>query len=1624
MGYLELKEVKSILDEITTTTDKTSSQVERILQYNSREELIESLKVRRDAFNLTEAHKIYCQNLASQSQDAPGWLLRTSKYRQWRSTDRPTVASANASAAPDILYLEGDRGFGKTMQLFSAKQQLERSTRGEDSAMVHFFFKSGNEELQESLQALETLLCQLLDQIPNVPATQNEEVIAAVIKILDSPDRSTLVNRRFDDEKSENAGRESEIQASLPEGKTVNSVELFTNLIRLIVEATGIQLFVILDAMDECRDCVSKNLIPFLESMVRVQKGGVRILISTRTRSAINPLVHMSEVYESEGKIPGARHSPMMGGSYAKTDYIKVTKEKNGADLHNYIFEKIKPLVSNRYSGSHIFDSQARAIADEIYDKVNGDFSYASMVITNLQQPSRLSLKKRLNDIPAVAKMGDVYRKGLESLTAEQRSLVIFALRWVVWGVSNITTVEIAQHYKETFSQAEEEEREERERQEGREEERELELELEEQQEKERKQRREQEIELERQRELVRELEQKIEQEQLQTEGRAREWERAYELELELGRAREQELNIRAKQETEREIMRAEAHSKKNAILRKQEMFARPKSKIDIVANHKDPDIAEVTHHLRVAGRDFFTFCEDGSIDTPRSVREWIKGEAELALKSSSSFELSTMPQLEQADGIAKYGDDEGPHVLFQDHKVQQRYEIRHWQDHIQMLQKWWSPETMNDPIWEDLKTQLSRFTNPRVWHRWNVQRRIGEGKDEEWAYSPSCFQTPFHVACRFGLHILIDLELEKNQGDPSIYAALDGAGRTPFNLAATRPLTIKYLVEKGANVNQTSKEEPRPPLLIVLYLAVFDRGENDQYAETACYLISKGANINDKETLRPFRDATPLLYAAKLRNLQLVKSIIAVGDIDIDQRDVGGAAVLHYFFSRRPLTGVPEPTSMEMFKVLIEAGADINAQDNASRAPLSWAIEFGDEVGVKALLNAKNLLASDASGVVKSLEVDIDDKDEHGQTCLHDLASCTVNTKSDAAILTVLHSAGADFSIKAKNGETPLLRASRIQPLGLVQDFIKFSRDRTKGLGTSILQERDIHGRNILHNIAARLEKDWIPTVVELEDYFLEHGQKEEFSKLKSQHEAISGFTPLHVAARIGNIPMVRFLLPQRRSPETEVETKSGQSALSICIESLELTKPAEDETPDGKMDDTRKNLQQCLKLIFDAYGVKDADLLPLREVVFRNGLNDFAETLIEKNLLDLEARDEYGWNAYHIASLAGTTVDFTSSAIQDYMENFHRSPEAPSGLDPNRSGEGITLTNDGRGCSHSYKRTQLVLANYPIPGNKKDFYFEVTFENTVPGTAARCSIGLQSTATRLYDKMVGYKHGIGFHGDDGKIIDSLKSKLLMGFNSEKFGQHRDTVGCGIDLTSGVVFFTLNGTFLGGAAKVDKTIRYIPAASIRSNSTITLVNFGPEGFMFDATMAGDSISRPKHKPSRSIETSSSEESHRQRYRQSSRRKDAERWTSIAPGRSETIVPGGGRYMSSVSRPTGSYYDTMGGDRYPGRSREYDDYGEDYGGSKVDNTDYQKASFGGFSSKKYRSMPEPRSSARTSYGALEPTQAQARGASYSRNIRTSYRTRSPIRETRRPPSRIDEDDVLGGGGGRSRDRFI
>ncbi|KAF3908002.1 hypothetical protein ABW20_dc0110413 [Dactylellina cionopaga] len=458
---VKLSRVQDTADHIEVTTNETAVVVTKVaLDIGEVKAMLSEIKVSAadvsafetfqrymNCFHKSSEHEKIVQGLFHKKMEdgatmEKSWFLKLNAYNEWKS---------RSEINHKLLCLKAKRGHGKTMTLLSVLQDLEAAMKlqnesGKELILLRFFFKLGDAGLQSGMSALESILRQFLAYIS---ARQDSERIRLANQVLEQNGIQKIEAEMQSDE---------EIKVGLDIPKTdFKTPKLVCTIIAQLVKELGIQIYIVLDALDECEDRKSIELVGLLQGLAYSDSSsGVKILFSTRDEGNIE------SDFQENNLMAIVRGSSLPQLDIPYVEVVELTKENNAAELHDYLRIKLRTLVERRAGrpkeqrddtkhqpvGSEL-RKKAVELADTIQSKVNGDFSYATMVIANLQQPSKKSLEIRIRDLPS--DIGEIYRKRLDLLTAEERLLVLFALKWVVWSVSDVTPIEIAEHFREVY---------------------------------------------------------------------------------------------------------------------------------------------------------------------------------------------------------------------------------------------------------------------------------------------------------------------------------------------------------------------------------------------------------------------------------------------------------------------------------------------------------------------------------------------------------------------------------------------------------------------------------------------------------------------------------------------------------------------------------------------------------------------------------------------------------------------------------------------------------------------------------------------------------------------------------------------------------------------------------------------------------------------------------------------------------------------------------------------------------------------------------------------------------------------------------------------------------------------
>ncbi|KAH9057186.1 ankyrin repeat-containing domain protein [Lactarius vividus] len=290
-----------------------------------------------------------------------------------------------------------------------------------------------------------------------------------------------------------------------------------------------------------------------------------------------------------------------------------------------------------------------------------------------------------------------------------------------------------------------------------------------------------------------------------------------------------------------------------------------------------------------------------------------------------------------------------------------------------------------------------------------------------------------------------------------------------------------RLLLDHGAYVNAEDNFGRTP-----LHLVSEARGDPDEVSSVAQLLIERGADVNARD-----KDHKTPLHFAPLWGLKLMRILIDHG-ADVNAEDNLSRTPLHRMWEEYYLPdrldfvqlltehgadvnarGKDHKTALhlasrslnfEAMRVLLDCGANVNAEDRFGQTPMHGVLEntlyrFNGNFDVAKLLvergadvNTQNkrratLLHIAASKlnlesvrVLLDLGASVDMKDSQGQTPLHKVLLSKHHRKDRVGIARLLIERGADVNARDENNEAPLHLASYFLELKSVRILLDHS--------------------------------------------------------------------------------------------------------------------------------------------------------------------------------------------------------------------------------------------------------------------------------------------------------------------------------------------------------------------------------------------------------------------------------------------------------------------------------------------------------------------------------------------------------------------------------------------------------
>lgn len=370
----------------------------------------------------------------------------------------------------------------------------------------------------------------------------------------------------------------------------------------------------------------------------------------------------------------------------------------------------------------------------------------------------------------------------------------------------------------------------------------------------------------------------------------------------------------------------------------------------------EDPAVAEKTDTSKAAGVDVTASASDTELVSPEvdghdpnstdtsQVRPTDVGgsEAEIASNPISAGETSDNSPLAGTDhdaasdaGSEDSDDDVDINYDYssteEDTTKPYRYEVNYCAYHLKRVEELFGPDDRVGPAWTDFEASRAAFfrdDSPYFRSFVNLINQVRCGA-LSWVDDVKTIH-PLHVAASNGLTSLVKQLLE---GDKTSVTRLTDEGYTALDFAmeyydgAQKDRDSRYdnsidlfkiLLDSGADVNAVSRRRGRAPFFILFY--------SNPSLEVVRLFLDHGADL--LKTTKEWKSSILHVFCGVCDNADVLRELLDRG-AKVDALDQGKETPLHALMQRW------ESVPAELVKILIEAGADVNAEDEHSQRRL-----------------------------------------------------------------------------------------------------------------------------------------------------------------------------------------------------------------------------------------------------------------------------------------------------------------------------------------------------------------------------------------------------------------------------------------------------------------------------------------------------------------------------------------------------------------------------------------------------------------------------------------------------------------------------------------------------------------
>lgn len=708
------------------------------------------------------------------------------------------------------------------------------------------------------------------------------------------------------------------------------------------------------------------------------------------------------------------------------------------------------------------------------------------------------------------------------------------------------------------------------------------------------------------------------------------------------------------------------------------------------------------------------------------------------------------------------------------------RYEVRAWPYHVKEAEKLWGwPDRLIDPfaidsaelewnsqnpevrkIWGELQEQLFKlFENEVIFRRWALSVGGKAGPD---FWDQIKVLTPMHIAAAYGLYSVAVMLREKGH-------QLTARENAKYSTAPLWFLRWSSSINKDVNLMRflagRSEVEPDHHKGVVHWAserkgaygsAFCNFFDSDPEPDFVAALVDVGGDTAGEGSSEDV-DKALLQTAEEGTHPEVVKTLVEMGGANINAKDDSGSTALHLLLGRLDL---PEDM-LEAF--LSIPNIDVNAEDGESERPIVGASRRGHLRAAKLLIGAN---------------ADLNDTDAIGDT-----ATMVAAGWGSTEVLELLVQHGGSLTTVNMTGRTPLYYACSSAYDVTALKILELLKDES----IDIVDKITTDGRTPLRTACLNDLTTVVEAMLKRPDYKSRIELKDEKWKR----------TPLHCAALKGSTEIVKLLLDA--GADTKATDIEGRSSVDLAINNWL-------GVADGDAESTILALiEKDPSLALRKDGNPEAP--SLMHIAAAQGSTKFLEKLLDLKISPNQ-KDHHGWTPLLLARQAKH-----DEAVALLERRGGESGNRPSRLAVVQN-KHFEISEDGQQLNWFGKYHGGLVSNHPVPAELEgQYYYEVTVTSTEDTTGkSPLAVGFCADTRKSFHPRWTFGNTSSYAGLETWTLNGKSGSVIY---MVKYGDDErcarkpkltfvpvgQTIGCGIDLAEGTMFYTIDGKHQGMVA-------------------------------------------------------------------------------------------------------------------------------------------------------------------------------------------------------------------------------